>query len=192
MKKLNVILGALIGFLNGVFFYFVLKQVGQKLPYPWLLIVVFPLLGVLGLFITSLVPILFQAAKFFLVGTLNTFINLGVLNFLMWTSGVYKGILYSVFVAISFLAATINSYFWNKLWTFEKRERSQPKEFFKFLTVTFVGLLINVSVASFIVNVIGPRFEITEKIWASIGAIVAAFFAFVWNFLGSKFIVFKK
>jgi putative flippase GtrA len=52
--------------------------------------------------------------------------------------------------------------------------------------------LINVGVASFVVNIVGPQFGMGKKIWASVGAIVAAFFAFVWNFLGSKFVVFKK
>jgi hypothetical protein len=49
-----------------------------------------------------------------------------------------------------------------------------------------------VSVASFVVNIVGVKFGISPKLWASIGAIIAAFFAFIWNFSASKFIVFKK
>jgi putative flippase GtrA len=58
--------------------------------------------------------------------------------------------------------------------------------------VTTIGFLINVGVASFVVNVIGTQAGISEKLWATVGAIAAAFCAFIWNFLASKFIVFKR
>lgn len=201
MKKLDAILAAIIGFLNGIFFFFLLWRTGKALPYGlpgWILIILFPPLGVAGLFLAYLlgkrVLILFQAAKFFFVGTLNTFIDLGVVSFFIWISGVAFGILYAIFKAISFLAATTNSYFWNKYWTFEKRKETPgPGEFFKFLVVTTIGLSINVGVASFTVDVIKPQFGLGPEFWASIVApIIAAFSAFLWNFFASKFIVFKK
>ena len=196
MRKLDAFLSALIGFLDGIFFFFILKTAEVDIPYSWSLPIALALLCWFGMLIASWIgrkiAFLLQAAKFFLVGTLNTFIDLGVLNILILISGIAVGIFYSIFKALSFLVATINSYFWNKYWTFEKKERPTQKEFFKFLIVTTIGLLINVSIASLVVNIIGPQFGLGEKIWASFGAIVAAFFAFVWNFLASKFIVFKK
>ena len=66
------------------------------------------------------------------------------------------------------------------------------REFTQFFIVSAIGFGINVGIASLVVNLIGPRFDITEKIWANIGAIFATFFAMVWNFLGYKFIVFKR
>lgn len=196
MKKSDAILSALIGFLDGVFFFFILKNIELDIPFAWSLPIVLAFLGWFGMFVASLIGkklrIILQAAKFFLVGTLNTLIDLVILNILIWISGVAIGILYSVFKTISFLGATVNSYFWNKFWTFAKKETPSPKEFFKFLIVTAIGLLINVGVASFVVNVVGPKFGLTEKIWATLAAIIAAFFAFVWNFLSSKFIVFKR
>ena len=198
MRKIDAILAAIIGFLNGGFFWFILKQIEIRIPYSWFLIIVFTFLAPLALYIASLIGkkflIIFQAAKFFLVGTLNTFIDLGVLNFFIWISGITNGLFYSLFKALSFLVATTNSYFWNKFWTFEKRkEKPAPEEFLKFLVVTTIGLGINVGVASFFVNIIGPQFGISERLWAgAVGPVIAAFFAFVWNFFSSKFIVFKK
>jgi len=195
MKKTDLIFAAIIGFLDGVFFLFILKNAEVKIPYSWAIPFALTLLCLAGMRFASWLgeklAILLQAAKFFLVGTLNTFIDLGVLNIFILISGIVSGIFYSLFKALSFLIATTNSYFWNKYWTFEKREKPTSREFFKFLTVTFIGLLINVGVASFVVNIIGPQFGVSAKIWASLAAIVAAFFAFVWNFLGSKFIVFR-
>lgn len=195
MKKMDAFLAASIGFLDGIFFYFILKTAEVEIPYTWSLPFALALFCFAGMYFASAIAtkirIILQVARFFLVGTLNTFIDLGVLNIFIWISGIATGIFYSIFKAISFLVATVNSYFWNKFWTFEKKEKPDSKEFLKFLVVTVFGFLINVGVASFVVNIIGPQLGLGEKIWASVGAIVAAFFAFVWNFLGSKFIVFK-
>lgn len=197
MKKTDAIISFIIGFLIGVFFLIILKNIGIEIPYTWLLPIIFPPLALLGMFIVSFLGrrflIIFQAGKFALVGAFNTFIDLGILNILIWSLGIASGIWYSVFKGISFLIATTNSYFWNKHWTFEKRKRLfAPGEFSKFLAVTTVGLFLNVGIASVVVNVIGPQLEITEKIWATIGALTATLIAWLWNFLSSKFIVFKK
>lgn len=206
MKKLDAILAALIGFLNGVFFFFILKRAKIEitypqllktiLDYPWLLIILFPILAPAGLFLAFLIGkklvILFQAAKFFIVGTLNTFIDIGVVEFLTFLTKIEAGISVTFFKAISFLTATTNSYFWNKYWTFEKKEKVKTEEFLKFLIITTIGLSINVFIFHIIFNVVGPKFDIGVGIWRIFSVIVAAFFAFLWNFLASKFIVFKK
>jgi putative flippase GtrA len=100
---------------------------------------------------------------------------------------------YSVFKSISFVAAATNSYFWNKNWTFDKKEVFfEKKEYYKFLIVAFVGLLINVLIASIIVNIVGPFQGISDRIWANLADLVATLFSSIWNFLGFKIIVFNK
>lgn len=133
VRKIDAVLAAIIGFLNGAFFLFILGQAKIKIPYSWLLIIIFPTLAAIGLFVASIIgkklPIIFQAAKFFLVGTLNTFIDLGVLNILILITATAAGLFYSIFKTISFVGATINSYFWNKFWTFEKKGHLLQKNF---------------------------------------------------------------
>ena len=197
MKKIDAIISIIIGFLIGVFFFIALKNIWKSFSYGWLLLIIFPPLTLTGMFIASCIGkkflIVLQAAKWVLVGALNTFIDLGVLNGLIWISGIATGLSFSVFKGISFLLATLNSYFWNKHWTFRKREKIfAPREFSKFLVVTTIGLFINVGVASFVVNIIGPQYGMTEKMWANVGAFIAVLIAWIWNFLVSKFIVFKK
>ena len=197
MKKIDALISAIIGFSIGVFFFIVLKVIDVKVPYSWLLIVIFPPLTVLGMYVASLIGkrflVILQAARFALVGAFNTFVDLGILNLLIWISGVATGPLYPVFKGIAFLVATVNSYFWNKYWTFGKvKEAPVPKEFSKFLATVTIGLFLNVGIASLVVNVVGPQFGITERIWASVGAFTATLFAWIWNFIGVKFFVFKK
>lgn len=197
MKKSDAIISIIIGFLNGIIFLGILKNIKVEIPYIWLLPIVGPLAAFFGMRIASYIGrkilIVLQAARFLLVGTLNTFVDLGILNILIWISGIAAGPLYSVFKGISFIIATIHSYIWNKYWTFEKKEKAPgPKEFSKFLVITAVGFFLNVGIASLVVNVIGPQFGITQTAWASVGAFTATIFAWIWNFLGSKFVVFKK
>ncbi len=172
------------------------KNIRLTFNFWWLLPIIFPILSLLGLWISFFlgrkILVIFQAAKFVLVGILNTFIDLGILNFLILISQITEGFLFSVFKGISFTVAVINSYFWNKFWTFKKSKTNQTgKEFIQFLIVSLIGFGLNVGTASLVVNIIGPQFGFSKEIWANVGAILATFFAMAWNFIGYKFIVFK-
>jgi len=200
MKKIDGIISLIIGFLIGIFLFILLMSVNLNvpiMPYSWVIIVVFPFLSLLGMFIASIlgkkIPIILQAGKFVLIGAFNTLIDLGFLNILMSITGVVAGVWYPFLKGASFLAAVMSSYFWNKHWTFEKKQQVfLPKEFSKFLITTTIGLFLNVGIASFVVNIIGPQLDIRAKVWATIGALTATLIAWIWNFLSSKFIVFKR
>ena len=134
---------------------------------------------------------LWQIAKFIVSGGLNTFLDFGALNLLIILTGITAGTQFSIFKGLAFTVAVINSFFWNKYWTFEFREKKKG-EFAEFAAVSLIGLVINTSIASFVVNVIGPQADISDVLWANIGAFAATFATFIWNFLGYKFIVFKR
>ena len=131
--------------------------------------------------------IFYQFSKFFLVGGMNVLIDLGILSLLIVLFKTDKGLWYSVFKGFSFLLATINSYFWNKNWTFETKKG----KFDQFLVISLIGLLINVGTASLIVNLISIPFGLTTGVWAIISALGGSAIGLIWNFLSYKFIVFK-
>ncbi len=205
MKKSDIIYPLIIGEGIALIFLGILKYSPKYLPeMPSLIIkpvgyfpIILPLLSILGVFVASFlarkIPTLFQLAKFALVGALNTFIDLGILIFLLTIFGVTAGLLYSVSKGFSFSCSVVNSYFWNKFWTFGKKETGvEVKEFGKFFLIAGIGFLLNVGVASFVVNIIGLQFGLSAEIWALVGAFIAIICVFMWNFLGYKFIVFKK
>jgi len=183
--------------IDAILIYVIAQNIALKFPYHWLLFIILPAISICGFIFLSFfrekLRILWQFAKFLLIGTLNTFVDLGVLNALIFLSGIASGAYFSLFKTISFVVANINSYFWNKHWTFENEgSKKMPREFGIFLAVSIGGLLINVAVASLVVNTIGPQFGLSSEIWANVGGICASFIGMAWNFVGYKIVVFKK
>lgn len=135
---------------------------------------------------------LFQFIKFSIVGVTNTAIDFGVLNLLMWMTGIYKGKTIFLLNSISFLVAVTNSYIWNRIWTFKSKERNIAGQFFQFLIISIIGILINGGIVYGISTFISPVFGLSAPVWANIAKAVATAVSLIWNFIGYKFIVFKK
>ncbi len=138
------------------------------------------------------VPVLYQFGKFAAVGVLNTFVDVGTLNLEILIMGAPGAWGYRIMKAVSFLAATTNSFFWNKFWTFDSREPADAAQTIKFYAVAVVGFLLNVGVASVVFTNIGHPAAISDKQWANVGALAGVAASFLWDFLGYKYLVFKK
>ncbi|MDP3014962.1 MAG: GtrA family protein [bacterium] len=201
ITKKDYLLISIIGFLFGLLLLPILSNINipfftVNLKSAFLIVIVFTVFANLALWLVSLlsrfIPVLLQIAKFAAVGGLNTLLDLGVLNVLILISGIAAGYWYPVFKGISFVIANINSYFWNKHWTFGVSDSANIKEFSQFLTVSIIGFGINISAASLMVNIIGAPENISLERWANIGALSATMISLIWNFIGYKFFVFKK
>ena len=165
----------------------------------WLLPVSFPILSILSIWISYLIGkrylVVYQLAKFLLIGAFFAIFDLIILNILLEYFGISKdeAVKYAVFVAISFIVATTAKYVADKYWAFEKAGREQMGlEFGKFFVITVISGGIQVAVASFIFALAPSLFEMTELVAGNIGKIGGIIVASIWNFLGYKFIVFKK
>ncbi len=206
-EKSDVLISLFLGGISAVFLMFVLKNLERDLYLIrsmansfWFLLILVPAFALGGIYITFLLGkvynfILFQIGKFCVVGVSNTAVDFGILNLLILLTGIESGYYYSIFKAISFVVAVLHSYLWNRVWAFKSKGKGVKrveKEFFQFLSVSTLGFGINVGTASFVVNFIGPRAGISPTLWANIGAISAVLFSSTWDFLGYKFIVFKK
>ena len=205
MKKIDIISPIVLGLIIAAFIIALLKVTESEILLAGtnslflaiLIIFLVPLLLVVWVYITFHLGkrrhIFFQFGKFIPIGVSNTAIDFGVLNLLILSSGVDKGFLFSAFKGISFICAVTNSYLWNKFWTFESRGREGlGKQFLKFMIVAGVGFVINVAIASLLVNIIGPLWGISPIMWANISAFASIVIVILWNFLGYKLIVFKK
>jgi len=156
----------------------------------WLIFfIVLPVLSVIGLWTVDLIGKKFlfvhQVGKFVLAGAFADVVDIKVFQFL------FLFIPFSLPIkAASFIVATFVKYFSDKHWTFQKHEKEDMhKEMAKFFMVAIVGLLINVVLFYFLGKI---RIGIPAKLWVELSIILAAVGAGTWNFLGYKFIVFKK
>ncbi|MDI6717561.1 MAG: GtrA family protein [Patescibacteria group bacterium] len=200
MKKKDFLLVSLIGVLFGLLLLPVIKNLHARifsLTFINVILMVFgfAVFAVIALWIASLVakrvPVVLQFVKFAAVGALNTLIDLGILNLMIYIFNHASGIWFSIFKGTSFIIANINAYFWNKYWTFGNDKEASIKEFSQFLTVSVIGFVLNIGTAALIVS--KARFTgVSAGQLANIGALAAVAVSLVWNFIGYKFIVFKK
>lgn len=86
---------------------------------------------------------IWQFLRFCVVGTSNAVIDFGVLNLLLWlypTSDTGKTLGYN---SVAVLLAAINSFFWNKYWTFQRRSPITFQEVYRFIVVAGGTILMN-------------------------------------------------
>ncbi|MEM4263579.1 MAG: GtrA family protein, partial [Candidatus Woesearchaeota archaeon] len=124
MKQSDVVAILIIGEIVGWFLLPILKNIGLEAGVlKYTLPIGMPLAALAGLYIFYLFsklwrPVFFEIGKFASVGILNTLIDFGILNLLSYLFTVHSGSAIALFNALSFSAAVVNSYFWNKFWTF--------------------------------------------------------------------------
>ena len=143
--------------------------------------------------LTARFPIIKQLVRFVVVGVINTGIDFLILNIEMFFTHITSGSGMILQNAISFGLATINSYYLNKSWTFsDKDKKKEGIKFAQFLTVSLIGIIINSLIVYLITSFIPPMFGVNPQLWANIAKLAATAISLIWNFLGYKFIVFKK
>lgn len=129
---------------------------------------------------------LFELIKYASVGALNVLIDFIILEILMITTGIYKGVYLAVFNGISFIVYSINGYNLNKKFTF----KAQKSSYFKYASILFSTMLLN----SFILSTLTLYNFLNLKplLWASIVKIIASMTTGLLNFIINKFFVFNK
>ena len=216
MTKKDTIFSAVIGAEVGLAFQpiiynlwpeiqkFIFNTIGLDLPRTFwlhaLVVAFFAILAPLALyvlsFISKFVKVAYQFGKFAAVGSSNTFLDLGLLNlgimFMDLKEGTPKFFIVATGTAV---ISTVNSYVWNKFWTFEagKREENRIWEIIKFYAVTGAAALVNGAITSMAaVQIVGDGDGASGSLAATLGKVIGILSAFLINFLGYKFIVFKK
>jgi len=121
-----------------------------------------------------------QAAKFMAVGVLNTLIDAATyFSLTRWT---FLSALPVWAKGISYVVGMVNSFFWNRTWTF--RSRSNPWRAAGLFTLTHVAALgINTGTMALALQ----GLHVPELI--ALGLATAA--SFVWNFTLNKWVVFR-
>jgi len=138
-----------------------------------------------------LIVTLIQLFRFGFVGGINTFIDILAFNILVWifpTNDASQLVLYNSF---AYLAGAINSFFGNKLWTFEQRSRITKGQMIRFAIVTGLGILCNDAFLWLATTVLNSL-SISGFFWTNVAKITAIVGSMTISYLGMRFGVFTK
>ena len=146
---------------------------------------------------TRLARLVKQFSKFIIVGGVNTGIDFAVLNILMYTTQINSGPGLFFLNCLSFSVAVVNSYYMNRRWTFKEAnaglaDKGSGIQFSQFFVVSIIGIVINGAVLTAITTLVPAPAGIGPQLWANVAKLFATGISLVWNFVGYKFVVFKK
>lgn len=201
--KKDLIFSIVTGLIAGVIAWQILNflnapSFGLPTAHPHsLFVIIIPILWIVGVnfgyFLGRWIGFFNQFGKFVAVGFTNFFVDMGVLNLEIGLTGIESGWYYSLFKTVSFMVGVTNSYILNKFWVFEASSSGGGRsELFKFLGVNVFAIIINVGIASFVVNFMDPVSGLDAKTWANVGSVAGSAVALVFTFVGARLIVFKK
>lgn len=114
--------------------------------------------------------------KFSLIGILNTFITI-----ISYIALVKVGINYLTANCFAYLIGVINSYYWNKNWVFEFKNK-EISLFLKFLIVNIIVLTFNTINLFILVDKLFINKFISQFVSISVGMIMNFFLNKLWTF----------
>jgi putative flippase GtrA len=135
-----------------------------------------------------------QFIKFCIVGVSGTFIDFTLLNILLT-----QNVSLPVAGSASFIAAVINNYLWNKLWTFQNApKKNNALQLAQFALISTLGLAIRIPTLylgsltpTTPLESLGVSPEAAKTILYNLTAALAITITLTWNYFANKAWTFK-
>ncbi len=120
--------------------------------------------------------------RFISVGVMNTLVDF-ILFFICYQA---IGIYYTISQVIGYSGGIINSFVWNKLWTFESKNNSRKTalEFLRFMVISGISLSVSVLGIKWLIESASFNVFIAKALVTLIAQLI--------NYTGYKLWVFKK
>ncbi len=152
--------------------------------------------------------------KFGVVGVIGAVVDFGILNLLRWifytltpetaetTLPVFgtwmtRTLLLALASAISFVAAIISNFLWNRYWTYpDSRSKSLRRQFAQFFVVNFAGIFLRVPIVAYtqglFVALVGSLLpvlgsDIIVLIGDNLAVVLAVGIVMFWNFFVNRY-----
>ena len=129
--------------------------------------------------------------KFLVVGSIGFVVDFSVFN--LFRSGI--GLSPEISSVISFIAAVISNFIFNRYWTYpDSRSKSPRRQFVMFFLVSLTGILIRVPIITFLhgplTNLIGlvPILEpYAQRLGENSALAIAVIIVLFWNFFANRY-----
>ena len=206
MFKKDFILAGVIGIITAIFAtpilyysnngHWTLSRYGFSIPI-WYIFIILPAAEYIGYTIASKlfshILVLRQLGRFFITGLMNFCVDVGTGTFLSERFQIdIKSNEFIPFLVLAAAVAVLNSYFWQRTWTFGERTKPSSKEFMSFILITLIGFIINTSATKIAIHSFGVLNLSNNAQLLSASKIAATGISLFWNFFGYKFFVFKR
>lgn len=201
MPKKDYLFALIVGFITALFFRLILLNTATQLAYGgirlplWSLFIILPAAQytayLIALRFFQRFATLRELGRFGIVGLMNFSVDTGIVSELRTRTGISiedPRIIWLLLVGTSI--AILNSYFWQRTWTFREKAPPSRKEFMLFVFVTLVGIGINIGFAYITILSLSPLGLFTEPRLLVVSKVAATAISLFWNFFGYKFFVF--
>jgi putative flippase GtrA len=132
-----------------------------------------------------------QLLRFCIVGGLNSFVDVLVFNLLLWGLPTHDSGLLVVYNSLAYLIGALNSFCWNKLWTFKQHSRATNDQVARFAFITSLGIICNdafLALATTILN----SLSLNSFLWVNVAKLSAIAGSVAVSYVGMRFSVFTK
>ena len=132
-----------------------------------------------------------QLLRFCIVGGLNSFVDVLVFNLLLWQFPTQDSGLLVIYNSIAYLIGALNSFCWNKLWTFKQRSRATNDQVARFVIITCLGIICN-DVFLGLATTILSSLSLNSFLWVNVAKLSAIAGSVTVSYVGMRFSVFTK
>jgi len=134
---------------------------------------------------------IWQFVRFGLVGCVNTIIDLLVLNGLLWLWPAQGTARLLLFNTLAYACGALNSFVFNRYWTFRREGPPNAREGARFLLVTLAAIACNDLILWLMRNILHPV-HLNPTLWTNVSKVVAIGGTILVSYLGMRLWVFVQ
>ncbi len=123
-------------------------------------------------------PVILQFLRFGTIGAINTALDFMILNYLSKHYGITLGVDLGVINIVGVIIATIQSYFWNRAWTFSAGVASPLKNFIRLFLVGSLGF------GFFVLVLLGATYSALDNYYLLLLAVFLLLEGMLWLLFG--------
>lgn len=135
--------------------------------------------------------IVVQFLRFCAVGGMNTFVDVFAFNLLLWAFPTQDSGLLVIYNSLAYLIGAVNSFCWNKLWTFGQHSETTNNQIVRFALVTSLGIICN-DAFLWLATTILTSLSLTSIVWVNVAKVCAIAGSVSVSYVGMRFGVFTK